>query len=323
MDKSEFVDQFRPISLCNSLYKVASKVMVERLKDIVPRVVSPYQSGFVPGRRIQENIVIAQEMAHSMAKMRGKNGFFAIKVDLSKAYDKLKWSFIWKILDEIGLPENVVHIIMSSITSVKTNVKWNGVRSDFFSPQRGIRQGEPISPYLFVLCMDKLSHLISQCVEEGSWIGLKAGRNGPIISHMMFADDLLLFGQANMEQMRRVLHVLEQICRMSGQQVSLAKTSVMFSKNVPREVRNQLVNVSGFKEVSYLGKYLGVPLLGRAPKKADYHYLIEQVNQKLAGWKARHLSQAGRVTLAKAVIEAVPIYPMMAASIPKGVLHDI
>lgn len=89
VDKAEFVEQFRPISLCNSLYKVVSKVIVQRLKDIVPIVVSHYQTGFVPWRRIQENIFIARKMGHSMTKMRGKNGFFAIKAGLSKSYDKL------------------------------------------------------------------------------------------------------------------------------------------------------------------------------------------------------------------------------------------
>jgi hypothetical protein len=99
-------------------------------------------------------------------------------------------------LTKIDLPESLINIIMQSVTSVTTNVKWNGARSEYFRPQRGIRQGDPISPYLFVLCMDKLSHIILQAVEEGKWRGIQAGRTGPMISHLMFADDLLLFGEA-------------------------------------------------------------------------------------------------------------------------------
>lgn len=262
-------------------------------------------------------------MAHSMTKMKGKTGFFAIKVDLSKAYCMLKWSFIENTLGEIGLPNIISQLIMSSVTSGWTNVNWNGNRNDFFQPQKGIRHGDPVSPYLFVLCMDKLSHLICEKVADGRWIGLKAGRNGPAISHLMFADDLLLFGQATVNQMRCVLQVIETFCILSGQQVNLNKTSILFSKNVTNVVKQELVSMSGFKEVNTLGKYLGVPLLGRSPKRTYYHYLIEQVNQKLAGWKARQLSKAGRVTQAKSVIEAMPIYPMMAASIPKGVIHDL
>lgn len=139
----------------------------------------------------------------------------------------------------------------------------------------------------------------------------------------MFADDLLLFGQASVQQMKCALQTIDTFCHLSGQQVNLSKTSIMYSKNADRDLRRQLNRESGFKEVGNLGKYLGVPLLGRAPKKADYQYLTEKINQKLVGWKAKHLSLAGRTTLAKAVIEAMPIYLLMVASIPKGVIHEI
>ncbi|MCH90244.1 RNA-directed DNA polymerase (Reverse transcriptase), partial [Trifolium medium] len=184
IDKPEYVTQFRPISLCNTNYKIVSKVIVERLKECVASLISPYQTGFVPGRNIHENIVVAKEMAHTMHSMKGRKGAFAIKVDLSKAYDKLSWEFIWKVLTEIQFPETLINVIMHSITSVTTNVKWNGTRSEFFRPWPGIRQGDPISPYLFVLCMDKLSHIILQAVEEGKWKGIRAGRQGPMISHL-------------------------------------------------------------------------------------------------------------------------------------------
>jgi hypothetical protein len=173
--------------------------------------------------------VVAQEMMHSMRKFKGKKGYFAIKVDLSKAYDKLNWNFIWRVLTEIKLPESIINIIMHSVTSVDTNVKWNGARAPYFRPQRGIRQGDPISPYLFVLCMDKLSHLILHGVEQGLWKTLRAGRNGPMVSHLMFADDLLLFGEANLNQINYVMEVLNLFCSMSGQEVSVEKTSILFS----------------------------------------------------------------------------------------------
>lgn len=119
------------------------------------------------------------KMIHSMRKMRGKIGFFAIKVDLKKAYGRLNWDFIRDVLIELNYPSHLITIIMHYVTSVRTNVLWNGVRTDFFSPERGIRQGDPLSPYLFVLCMDKLSHLIAEAVEDGSWTLLRAGRRGP------------------------------------------------------------------------------------------------------------------------------------------------
>jgi hypothetical protein len=122
VNKPEFVSQFRPISLCNVSYKIITKIIVNRLKEIIPKVVSPYQTGFVPGRNITENIVIAQEMLHNMTRIKSKVGFFVIKVDLSKAYDRLDWDFIHKILVEVKLPIEMINIIMNCVTSVKSTV---------------------------------------------------------------------------------------------------------------------------------------------------------------------------------------------------------
>ncbi|XP_045810455.1 uncharacterized protein LOC123904892 [Trifolium pratense] len=323
VDQPESIQQFRPISLCNTLYKIVSKVMTNRIKDTITTVVSPHQTGFIPGRSIHENIVVAQEMAHSMRKLNGKVGYFAIKVDLSKAYDRLNWNFIHQTLTEVGYPLEWINVVMTSVTSVRTNVKWNGVRAEYFQPQQGIRQGDPISPYLFVICMDKLSHLITQGVQEGEWKPMRAGKNGPFISHLMFADDLLLFVEATSTQMNVVLRILGQFCQLSGQQVSHEKTSIMFSKNVGHQVREELLLLSGFNVTPSLGKYLGVPLVGRAPRRSDYNYLLDQVKSKLSAWKAKQLSFAGRVTLLKSVIEAIPIYPMMTTPIPKACLNEI
>ncbi|WJX55356.1 Protein DETOXIFICATION 41 [Trifolium repens] len=323
VDHPELVTQFRPISLCNTIYKIVSKVIVARLKNYIPKLVSPFQTGFVPGRNIHENIVVTKEMVHSMHMAKGRKGFFAIKVDLSKAYDKLSWEFVWRVLTEANFPDNIINIIMHSVTSVETNVKWHGARAEYFRPQRGIRQGDPISPYLFVLCMDKLSHLICHAVDEGDWRTLRACRNGHLVSHLMFADDLLLFGEATEKQVQCTIRILNAFCNMSGQEVSREKTSILFSKNVDRNTRVKLVQMSGFRESNQLGKYLGVPLKGRAPRREDFQYVIDQVSAKLTNWKAQHLSFAGRVTLAKSVIEAIPIYPMMTNKIPKSCLEEI
>jgi hypothetical protein len=249
---------------------VVSKVVVERLKEFIPVIISPYQTGFVPGRNIHENIIVAQEMTHTMVKMKGSKGLVAIKVDLSKAYDKLNWDFIWQILKEIQLPDSLINVIMHSVTSVETNVKWNGARGSYFRPQRGIRQGDPISPYLFVMCIDKLSHLISQAVKEGTWKAPRAGRNGPIVSHLMFAYDLLLFGEATTEQLKCMTDILDKFCRLLGQQVSNEKTSVFSSSNTSRRLRDTLIRTSGYRETNSFGKYLGGSFNRESPKKEGF-----------------------------------------------------
>jgi hypothetical protein len=171
--------------------------------------------------------------------------------------------------------------------------------------------------------MDKLSHLIAEATEDGKWKPMRAGRNGPAISHLIFADDLLLFGQAVEENMNAVMEVLNRFCSMSGQQVNYDKSSIFFSRNVPNVRRAILTSQSRLQETHHLGKYLGVPALGRAPRIHDFQYLVEKIKGKLAGWKAKQLSLAGRITLAKSVIQATPIYPMMSTPLPKSCLQEI
>jgi hypothetical protein len=171
--------------------------------------------------------------------------------------------------------------------------------------------------------MDKLTHLIAEAVDSGKWQPLRAGRSGPNISHLMFADDLLLFGKATEENMKAITDTLNAFCDLSGQLVSLEKTSILFSKNVSQATREGLLHQSGFREATSLGKYLGIPLIGRAPRRNDFEYLVNKVRSKLSGWKTTHLSFAGRVTLAKSVIQSIPIYSMMTIPIPKSVFMDI
>lgn len=173
VNQPQLVNQFRPICLCNTIYKIITKVIVERLKPHMSFLISSFQTGFVPGRSIHENIIIATEVLHNMTKKKGNKGYFAIKIDPAKAYDRINWEFIWRVLVEIGLPENLINIIMHGVTSVETNINWNGRRSEFFCQNRGIRQEDPISPYLFVLCMDKLSHIIEQEVHQKNWKGVQ------------------------------------------------------------------------------------------------------------------------------------------------------
>jgi hypothetical protein len=139
----------------------------------------------------------------------------------------------------------------------------------------------------------------------------------------MFADDLLLFGEATIEQMKCMTDILDKFCRLSGQEVSNEKTSVFFSSNTSKRLRDTLIRASGYRETNSFGKYLGVPLIGRAPRKKDFEYVIDQVNAKLMHWKANQLSFAGWVTLAKSVLEAIPIYPMMTNIIPKSCIDEI
>jgi len=156
----QWVSQFRPIGLCNVAYKLITKCIVNRLKRVLPELISPIQSSFVPGRQITDNVIVMQEILHSMWCKIGTKGWMAIKLDLEKSYDRLRWDFIHETLNKMKLSSLLVAVIMNCISSCSLSILWNGEPTKFFNPSRGIRQGDPLSPYLFVACMERLSQLI-------------------------------------------------------------------------------------------------------------------------------------------------------------------
>lgn len=171
--------------------------------------------------------------------------------------------------------------------------------------------------------MDKLTHLIEHEVILNNWKTLKLGRQGSRISYLMFADDLLLFGESIKSQMPCVMRALNMFCIMSGQEVSHEKTSLVFSKNANKSMPSKLANLYGYRITNNLGKYFGVPLSGKMLRKNDFHYLVDQISTKLASWKKNSLSLAERITLAKSVLEVIPLYLMMTNRIPKAIVNEI
>ena len=140
----------------------------------------------------------------------------AIKVDLEKAHDKIKWSFIREVLINANFPQNVISLIMSCVSSVSTSILFNGGNMEPILPSRGIRQGDPLSPYLFILCMEALGYFIEEKCKSKSWIPVKSSNNGVAVSHLFFADVLVLFAKEDHVNCSTIRDVLDDFCARSG-----------------------------------------------------------------------------------------------------------
>ncbi|XP_021736509.1 uncharacterized protein LOC110703057 [Chenopodium quinoa] len=266
------MSEFRPISLCNVLYKLVSKVIVLRLKSILPNVVTENQSAFVPGRLITDNALIALELFHTMKnRSQSRKGSIALKLDMSKAYDRVEWGFLRKLL----------------------------------------------------LTMDAFSHMLHNKVHQGELHGVKASRSGPAISHLLFADDSLLFARATRQECEVIVDILNRYEVASGLKINFEKSEVSFSRGVSTEQQEELMGILKMRTVDRHSKYLGIPTIVGRSKKAIFGALLDRIWKKLQGWKEKLLSRVGKEILLKSVIQAIPTYLMGVYKFPSSVIQSI
>ncbi|KAK9984473.1 hypothetical protein SO802_033998 [Lithocarpus litseifolius] len=298
------VSDYKPISLCNVTYKIASKAIANRLKKILPSIISETQSAFVHRRLITDNILVAFETMHHISnKKTGNVGEMALKLDMSKAYNRVEWGCLEKIMEKLGFAERWREQIMRCVRSVTYSIKINGSPRGHIIPSRGIRQGDPLSPYLFLLCAEGLSALIKASVASGNMKEVSMCRGGPILSHLFFADDNLIFCKASLEECNALQKVLRVYEEASGQQLNREKTSLFFSSNTPTTIKEEIKGRFGAQVIKQHEKYLGLPSLVGRNKRNSFNDIKEKVGKKLAGWKEKLLSRAGKEVLIKAMVQ--------------------
>ncbi|XP_056695812.1 uncharacterized protein [Spinacia oleracea] len=288
-DNPESIKQYRPISLCNTSYKIVSKLIVHRLRPLLNSIISPNQNSFLS----------------------------------EKAYDRIEWSFIRFCLHRHGFDRNSTDLIMSCVTSTTSKIRINGALSDSFHASRGLRKGDPISPYLFIICMEYLSTLINNAHTQGEWNPFMLKRGGTPISHLMFADDLLLFGEANANTLQGMCSTLDIFWDCSGHKPNHSKSKLYFSKNTHQDDRSLFTSHLKVNESPDLGIYLGFPLTDRRPSTSQMSHIAKKIRGKLASWKAKCLSKAGRLTLIKSTLSTIANYSMQALALPGKTVDEI
>ncbi|KAL8118342.1 hypothetical protein AgCh_016030 [Apium graveolens] len=283
-ENADAMKDLRHIALCNILYKVIAKVLANRLKDILPDIITENQSAFVPGRNISDNVLVAFELLHFMKRKNySSNGEVALKLDVSKAYDR------------IG-PVN---------------------------PNRGLRQGDPLSPYLFLFCVEGLSFLLTKAVENGKIHGCQINAQAPSVTHLLFADDSFLFFKASSEEANEVVSVLQKYEKQSGQAINFLKSGIFFSSNVRMDKQQEIKELLEVHSDLSAGHYLGLPsLIGRSKKKV-FDFIKDKMWKRIQGWSMKCLSRAGKAVLLRNVAQSIPNYVMSCFMLPKSLCQEI
>ncbi|KAA3468221.1 reverse transcriptase [Gossypium australe] len=303
---------FRPISLCTILYKLVAKTIANRLQGFVGQCIDSAQSAFVPGRLISDNVLIAYEILHTLRQKRsGKKGFMAVKLDMSKAYDRVEWSYLNEVVLKMGFAESWVELIMKCISTVSYTVNINGNRGRLFLSYKRITTSEG------------LSALIRQAVGVGNLRGVKASRRGPEISHLLFANDCLLFGEATKKRAYFLKETLKQYEQCSGQCVNFNKSTIFFSSNTLEGVKQETSEVLGMRCSTNIEKYLGLPNVVGKRKKESFQNLKDKINQRICQWSSRYLSQGGKEVFIKSVLQAIPTYAMTCFLLPKTLCGEL
>ncbi|XP_057786555.1 uncharacterized protein LOC131004001 [Salvia miltiorrhiza] len=316
------VADLRPIVLSNFFFKIISKILASRLSRIASTHISNNQFGFISGRNIHDCIMLSSEGCNSMQRTnRGSN--MACKIDINKAFDTIRWEFIMQVLRANGYHEKFVNWIWIIFSSARVSILYNGQLSGYFSCSRGVRQGDPLSPILFGIAEDVLSHLISSCVESRHLSPMGFSRSTNFPTHLFYADDIILFSTATVRNARKIKDILNYYGSISGQVCSQEKSNLYFARGVTTDRRRAIQRVMGFSVGILPMTYLGVPIFVGRPRASYFMPIFDKIVQKFARWKGLQLSIAGRLCLVRSVIQSSIVHSMMVYKWPKSLLHSL
>lgn len=298
--------------------KIASKCLATRLQAFIANLIHPDQTGFVRQRCITENFAYAAEIVQCYHKR--KIPTVVLKLDFQKAFDSVQWSVLDSILAAKNFPALWRRWINNINSSSQTAILLNGVPGNWMQCKKGLRQGDPLSPYLFILVADTLQQLILQASNRGDLRHpLHPDRPCPVLQ---YADDTLIILPAEQQQLDTLKSLLESFSDATGLHINYHK-STFLPIHVEDTLATSLASSLGCPIATFPQPYLGLPLSTTKLNLADFQPLIARIDKRLVGWRGRLLTHGGRLILVNAVLSALPSYMMGTILLPKSVIEAI
>jgi hypothetical protein len=314
------IQQYRPICMLNVSFKIFTKVMANRLTSIACRITKPSQSAFLPGRYILEGVVVLHETIHEL-KRKKQNGLI-LKLDFEKAYDKVNWDFLQQVLRMRGFPSLWCQWVENVVSKGSVCVQVNDELGHFFQTRKGLRQGDPLSPILFILVADMLALLIERAKKLGFLDGLVTHLVEDALSILQYADDTILFLEDDPVKAKGMKLVLSAFEKLSGLKINFHKSEI-FCFGETKNKTEEYVRLFGCKEEDFPFRYLGIPMSPKRLSNKDWRMVEERFQKKLSSWKGKLLTSGGRLVLINSVLSSLPLYMLSFFRIPKGVLEKL
>ncbi|GJZ16269.1 RNA-directed DNA polymerase, eukaryota [Tanacetum coccineum] len=315
----KLVSDFRPISLIGSIYKVITKILASRLSNVISDLISNVQTAFLPNRQILDGPFIVNEII-SRCKIKNKKAMIFM-VDFAKAYDSIRWDYLDDVLIAFGFGRKWCSWIQASLRSGKASILVNGSPSSEFHLHRGLKQGDPLAPFLFILIMESFHLSFSRAVEAGIFNGFRID-NSLMVSHLFYADDAIFIGEWSNGNLKGILNILSCFSMLSGMLINLKKSQIL-GVGISEPVVAMAAKDLGCSVMKISFLYLGVMVGGNMSLAEAWDSTIEKLSMRLSKWKLKTLSIRGRLTLLKSVLGSSPIYNMSLFKVPKSILNKM
>ncbi|GKC84144.1 RNA-directed DNA polymerase, eukaryota, partial [Tanacetum coccineum] len=299
---------------------IIAKILANRLTCVLNDIVNEVQSAFVADRQILDGPFILNEVIQ-WCKIKKKQALI-FKVDFEKAYDSVRWDFVDEVLRKFGFGDKWCKWIQGCLTSSRGSIVVNGSPTEEFQLGRGLKQGDPLSPFLFILIMESLHLSFQRIVNAGMFQGIKLGGGLVKLSHMFFADDAVFVGQWCENNITTLTHVLECFHKVSGLRINMSKSKIL-GVHVDSTIVHRAALKLGCLVLKIPFMYLGTIVGGNMSRIDSWDVVVEKVKKRLSNWKMKTLSVGGRLTLVKSVLGSMPLYHMSLFKAPSGVLNRI